>query len=117
VKKQNKFRHLFKADEWVLFLKLGGGMTDPEEKRAFFETILEKKHVSSRYSLFDDFPRDQTEGKRIAGEILAQVAEINAKKQKETKTFLPERNGELAEWGKMFGEVLDRELAKKAEAK
>lgn len=67
---KHKDRHLFKSDEWEWFLKLGS-LKDPEEKKAFYDTVMEKKRVSSRYSLFDDFPKDnKQECLKICGEIL-----------------------------------------------
>lgn len=111
---ENKHRKLFRNSEWALFVRIGKSLQDQEQKQAFYEATIQKKLASSRYSLFDDFPGDKSESQRIAAEIIAEVAEINAKKQKETKTFLPERNGELAEWGRVFGEHIEAEMERQS---
>lgn len=48
----------FEPEEWDYAKRLSGGFSDPEEKKGFWETLLEKKRMCSTYSVFDDFPLD-----------------------------------------------------------
>lgn len=73
----NKHRELFTTDEYNWFLKLGQAMSDPEQKRVFFESVIEKKEADSSYNLFTDFPKQEEPmsekgamAKRYCGEIL-----------------------------------------------
>ena len=43
--------------EWIK--KLGSAISDPEEKRSFWETIKEKKMRDASYSIYQDFPRSE----------------------------------------------------------
>lgn len=44
------------GDEWDRVQKLGKSLHDPEEKRAFWETVREKKLANPQYRLEHDFP-------------------------------------------------------------
>lgn len=45
------------GDEWEFIQKLGASMHDPEEKRAFWDTIRLKKGRDPTYSIYSDFPK------------------------------------------------------------
>lgn len=55
----SKWRELFEsAEELNWFLKLGGAMPNAEEKKTFFDTVIQKKQENPHYSLFSDFPKE-----------------------------------------------------------
>ena len=72
MKEINKnLRDLFGSEaEYVA--RLGKCFIDPEEKKAFWETIREKKKANPAYSIYTDFPpvNGTDAGLKICGEIL-----------------------------------------------
>lgn len=64
----HKHRELFSVNEWEWFLKLGASYSDPEQKKSFYETVIEKKLADKSYSIFTDFPKSH--GLEICREIL-----------------------------------------------
>ena len=46
------------GDEWEWIKRLGSSMHDPEQKKAFWETIKSKKELDPSYSVYVDFPRE-----------------------------------------------------------
>lgn len=57
--------------EWDYVVRLGSAMNNPEEKKAFWEMVKEKKQANENYSIYSDFPIAKGEaGMRICGEIL-----------------------------------------------
>jgi hypothetical protein len=49
----------FKESEYAFAHKLSSSLGyDPEQQRAFWQTLLEKKELDRYYSLFTDFPRE-----------------------------------------------------------
>jgi hypothetical protein len=51
----------FTEPEWRLAQRLLNDQRDPESKKSFWETLAEKKRDIS-YSLFEDFPDEETSG-------------------------------------------------------
>jgi len=54
----DNWRLLFKADELEWFIRLGKNMHDPQEKRFFFESVLEAKRENPYWNLFEHFPKE-----------------------------------------------------------
>lgn len=105
----SKIRDLFETEsEWRWFLRLGKSKTSPEEKKAFFDGVIEQKMQDKNWSLFSAFPKD--DGLSICREIISELKAVNEAKRVEEKSWLPPRNSELAEWGKKLGEHIDAEL-------
>ena len=50
------WKELF-GDEWDYIVRLGSAMTDPEEKKAFWEVVKQKKLADPDYSIYSDFPK------------------------------------------------------------
>lgn len=57
---------LFGPEEWNWVKRLGSAMKDPEEKRAFWETVKSKKLADPAYSIFTDFPMEIEEKKPVS---------------------------------------------------
>lgn len=53
------WRKYFNKDEFEWFMRLGRQLQDPEEKRSFFNTVVEKKKNTPSYSIFEDFPIEE----------------------------------------------------------
>src|ERR1700677_3305264 len=62
--KENKHRHLFSQAEWQWVLKIGSALHDPEDKKAFWITLIQKKEADPLYSPFQDFPAELEELKK-----------------------------------------------------
>lgn len=81
---KENWRDLFSGEELSWFLHLGSAMHDPEQKRSFFETVVEKKRADRSYSLFTDFPKEaevvmtpaQSLADKYAGAIIARLKGI-----------------------------------------
>lgn len=65
----NKYRHLFSADEWEHFLKLGAALHDPKEKKEFFEAVVEGKQRDRNYEITGYVPKKKV-GERVCKEVL-----------------------------------------------
>lgn len=52
------------GSEWTWIQRLGKAITDPEEKRTFWESIKSRKLANPRYSIYQDFPRDENSTKK-----------------------------------------------------
>lgn len=63
----DKWSELF-GSEWDWVKKLGACFSDPEEKKAFWETVKDKKLADPAYSVYTDFPREQNATKRAMNE-------------------------------------------------
>ena len=44
--------------EWDYLIRIGSSIIDPEEKKAFWETVKAKKLDDPAYSIYTDFPLD-----------------------------------------------------------
>jgi len=73
----------FSLEEWHWALLLGKRTSDPEEEKAFWDALMEKKEKDPKYSIFSDFPKGnehKTEAQRcaeeIGGEIVAKLKGI-----------------------------------------
>lgn len=79
-----KWRELFEKEELAWFIQLGKAKHDPEEKRVFFEGVIERKRADRSYSLFTDFPKEpeavktqsQELADKYAGAIIARLKGI-----------------------------------------
>lgn len=58
------------GSEWAWIHRLGKAITDPEEKRNFWESIKSRKLENPRYSIYSDFPRDENAVKRAMSDCL-----------------------------------------------
>lgn len=70
------WRSIFGEEEWRFISKLGASLTDPEEKRSFWETVKDKKEADPDYSIFTDFPKEEktvSEKQRIANYYCKQI--------------------------------------------
>lgn len=66
-----KWRELFGHEEFEWISKLGASYTDPEQKKAFWETLRDKKTQDPHYSVFTDFPREPlTGGAKVCSEVI-----------------------------------------------
>lgn len=100
----SKYRNLFEPNEWEWFLRLGKGMSDPEEKRVFHDTVIAKKLENSSYSLFDDFPK--ADSMQIARDILKTLRAVNEKHHEKSKTWTPKRAKNREMLSRLFGELI-----------
>lgn len=68
----NSWRNLFTQKELEWFLKLGSAMTSPEEKKAFFEDVVETKRADPSWDFFSKYPRKREKfpGHEICAEII-----------------------------------------------
>lgn len=55
---QKRWAELFGTEEWSWIVKLGSSFTDPEQKKAFWDTAKDKKLADPNYSIFTDFPKE-----------------------------------------------------------
>lgn len=60
-----KWRDLFGSEVEYIF-RLGSCFNDPEQKKAFWETVKEKKTIDSRWSIYDMFPTTENARERAA---------------------------------------------------
>ena len=54
------WQSVFGKEEWEFIKRLAGSMHDPDEKKAFWETLRTKKEADPSYSIFTDFGRVDT---------------------------------------------------------
>lgn len=74
----------FLNGEWEYTKRLAAAIHDTEERKAFFETLLQKKRDSSTYLVTDDFPLDlRTEPKMPDNFMVDYVGNIIDKLKKE----------------------------------
>jgi hypothetical protein len=52
------WRELFEKDELEWFLELGRAKHDPEEKKTFFDGVVERKRADPKWNLFEAYPRE-----------------------------------------------------------
>lgn len=104
MEKKNKWRHLFQADEWHYFLRLGNAMGDADDKRVFFETVITKKQGNRNYSVYDDFPRGDS--MQICKDILKALKAVNEKHQGKDKTWTPRRAKKQEMLSRLFAELI-----------
>jgi len=65
--------------EWEWIQKLGASMKDPEEKKAFWEAVKQKKTDDPSYSIYSDFPREEiplNSNKAMALHYCGQILEM-----------------------------------------
>lgn len=77
---KQEWRSLFDKEELEHFLKLGAAMHDPEEKKAFFDSVIESKRADPNWNLFTFFPVDKRD---ICGEIIEMLKHGGAKTKEE----------------------------------
>lgn len=56
--------------EWGYVQMLGKAISDPEEKRNFWEAIKSRKLADSSYSIYDDFPMSENSSKKAMQEFI-----------------------------------------------
>lgn len=69
---------IFGPEEWAWIKRLGSSISDPEEKKSFWETVRDKKLADPGYSVFTDFPKEivevkQTVAQKYCAEILTML--------------------------------------------
>lgn len=78
----NRWEDLF-GSEWEYIKKLGSCFHDPEEKKAFWEMVKGKKLADSQYSIYSDFPRDESATKKAMRECCGYVFGLRKLKREE----------------------------------
>jgi len=80
-----KWSDLF-GSEWEYVKRLGSCFTDPEEKKAFWDTVREKKLADPSWSIYTDFPvkNSKSAGLKICEEILNTYWPHRGKKNEES---------------------------------
>ncbi len=68
----NKWQEIF-GSEFSYIVKLGSCLTDPEEKKGFWETVKAKKLANPNWSIYDDYPPAENATKRAMRECLDAV--------------------------------------------
>ncbi len=104
MEKKDKWKHLFRDDEWQYFLRLGNALNEAEEKRTFFETIIGKKQENANYCIYDDFPR--SDSLSICREIVKDLSAKNALREEKEKTWMPKRSREKEMMSRLLGELI-----------
>jgi len=103
LKNSDKWADLF-GSEWPWVQRLGKAISDPEEKRVFWETVRDKKLADPSYSMYEDFPMADSSGrKRIAMKYSHEILQMlrgrgNAEKSdrdadREEVPLVPESSG------------------------
>jgi hypothetical protein len=76
---RDKWKDLF-GSEWEWVQKLGKAIIDPEEKKAFWDTVREKKLTNPGYSIYQDFPRSENATARAREECVEFVRSLRRAK-------------------------------------
>jgi hypothetical protein len=63
----SKWAEIFGA-EWPYIVRLGKCFADPEEKKAFWDTVKSKKEADPKYSIYWDYPQEKNSVKRAMQE-------------------------------------------------
>lgn len=77
--KEKEWADLF-GSEWGYVKKLGSAFSDPEEKRSFWEHVKGKKLARRNYSIYEDFPRNESATRKAMNECLDAVLGPNRKR-------------------------------------
>ncbi len=80
---RNKWADMF-GSEFEYICKLGSCFSDPEEKKAFWEMVKNKKTADPRYSIYTDFPREHCATKRAMKECVEYIKGLRKPKQEES---------------------------------
>lgn len=102
--KWQKWKDLF-GSEYTYIMKLGACLQDPEEKKAFWETVKEKKNKDPKYSIYDDYPPAECATKRAMRECMKAVSSMAVPKVKESVD--PVVNEEHKALQKLFGDAIE----------
>jgi len=72
----------FTPEEWDWCLKLGSAMHEAEQKKEFWEGVVENKKLDPHYCLFVQFPQEEmNEAQKIALEYVTKIkAQLMGKK-------------------------------------
>lgn len=91
------------GSEFSYICKLGGCLADPEEKKAFWETVKAKKLADRSWSIYQDYPRPEGSIKRAmqecVGSILKRKILHEEKPEAKAQTAIQEFFGELIDLG------------------
>ena len=73
---ENRWAVIF-GSEWPWIVRLGKAITDPEEKKVFWDSIKSKKEADPSYSIYTDFPMDDATGrKKVAMKYSHEILEM-----------------------------------------
>lgn len=78
--KEQKWKELF-GSEFDYIKRLGAAISDPHDKREFWENVKAKKEANSSYSIYDDFPKAEVSRKRIAQKYCGEILEMLKKRR------------------------------------
>lgn len=74
------------GSEWEYVVRLGSAIMDPEEKKAFWESIKAKKEANPKYSIYSDFPVSESEKKRAMKRCMDHMAKYWGGAKSEDRT-------------------------------
>lgn len=94
----HKHRNLFTDAEWNWFLELGASKHDPEEKKTFYEGVIEQKLLNKEWDFLKAFPKED-----LPTRVCSFVRSL--KKEETTMMEAPQRK-ELKELGELFSRLI-----------
>lgn len=94
-----KWRDLFGSEVEYIF-RLGSCFSDPEQKKAFWETVRDKKLADPKWSIYEMFPTTVNAKEKARNECCQSVFARKGFRLKE----LPK---ELTEMEKLYGEIIE----------
>lgn len=81
--KEKDWAAIFAAD-WPRICEIGKCLHDPEEKKAFWDTVLEKKRSNPRWSIYDDYPTSESTKERAMRECVNHIRSLRRQKEGES---------------------------------
>lgn len=89
------------GSEWHYVVRLGSAISDPKDKREFWENIKARKLADPKFSIYELFPTSKNP-KALAGKYCGEILEMIGTREK--PRVIPE---ELSELQKDFGELIE----------
>lgn len=89
------------GSEWHYVVRLGSAISDPHDKREFWENIKARKMADPAFSIYDLFPASKNHkllAEKYCGEILEMIG------TREKPKVIPE---ELSEFQRDLGELIE----------
>lgn len=80
---ENRWKDLF-GSEWEYILKLGSAITDPNDKKEFWENVKARKLEDPRFSIYTLFPRSESATRKAMRECCEHVKNLQRLKREES---------------------------------
>lgn len=78
----NKWEDIW-GSEWLYVKKLGSAITDPHDKKEFWENIKARKLADPSFSIYTLFPRSENATKRAMEDCIGFVKSLRQLKEEE----------------------------------